>query len=69
MSVLGDLIATIAVRFLQAWLARIDLRERAKLEITLEIERVGNEAARRALEWKADVAGRSGGGGCGLRGL
>ena len=66
MGALGDLIAAIALKFIQAWLARADLRQRAKLELALEMERVGNEAARKALEWKADAAGRLDGG-AGLR--
>src|SRR3990167_3887986 len=66
MGALCDLIAAIALKFIQAWLARADLQQKAKLELVLAIERVGNEAARRALEWKADAASRSDGG-AGLR--
>jgi len=61
-SAIGEILATIAVKFLQAWLARVDLRERAKLEIALEIERVGHAAERRALEWKVDAISKPGGG-------
>ena len=66
MGALGDFVAAIALKFIQAWLARADLQQKAKLELALDIERVGNEAARRALEWKADAASRSDGG-AGLR--
>lgn len=62
MGALGEVLASIALKFLQAWLQRLDVKNEARLELLLQLEEVGNAAARRALEWKASAAASPDGG-------
>jgi hypothetical protein len=52
MGVLSEFIATLAVKFLREWLARYSLQKATRLELLLEIEKLGVKAA----EWKARAA-------------
>ncbi len=51
---IADVIAALAVRFLEWWSARLDLKARIKAEESLR----ASEAARRALEYKISRGGR-----------